>query len=207
VSGNSHPGFAAWYPLDLHHYNGELLTTRLFPLNSSTLLNFQIMAFNCGTVSLEYASDGTSAWLNIDGSGQFVSKTEYGDYTNGYALFDQQKQLLTLGEHQYNCSPNNAAASFAKKRFTGAQFTAISRSDGWAITVYDNALQLVNRRGLKTQLKKLSTSTALNDSWQLETTDASISMKANSNTCPDGTTGFELAIDGHTYQACGNKLR
>lgn len=206
VTGNSHPGFSAWYPLDLEHYNGELLSTRLFPLNSSTLVNYQINAWQCGTMALETAQDSTSLWLNANGAGYFLNAAEHG-FANRYASFNPATKTLQLGSTRYNCEPNNSAGSMAKRRFAGAKFYAISRVNGWAITVYNRYLELVSRRGMQTELSALPRDNQLNGWWQLSSADGSITLARTDTDCGAAMHSINVSLNAQQYSACGQKLR
>ena len=207
VTGASHPGFTAWYPLDLNHYKGELLSTRLFPLNSSTLVNYQVSAMQCGPIKTEVANDNSTMWINANGSGYFLTKAEDENYTSPYAKMNRNTNTLSLGEHSYTCETNNKASSLAKKRFSGALFHSISRKDGWAITVYNRTLRLVSRRGLKTELKALPNDIRLNDQWSLRSSDATVTVARNNMPCENNMQAIDVTIDDHNYTACGQKLR
>ncbi len=207
VTGTSRPRFTAWYPLDLSHYKGNKLSTRLFPSDSSTLVNFQILALDCTDFIAELATDQESLWLNANGAGYFLQKNNGQTFTNDYATVDLSTLNISLGETQFTCSHKPSQSIEAKTRFSGAVFKAVDRKSGWAVTIFDNHIKLVTNRGLKTELIGLTTSANLNANWQIDTENGYSIHRIQDIECKTKEQGISLLYNGIKLEACGKTLR
>lgn len=206
-TGNSRPSFSAWYPLDLEHYDGIPLVARLFPADSTVLINYQIMAYSCDALALEIATDGDNLWLNANGAGYFLKQTTTGVFSGNYAEFNLDTGALTLGTQQYQCQRDGSKDRIAKLRFGGAKLRGINREAGWTISIYDNHINYVTERGFKSAILALQSTMPLNDNWAITTTNNLRIERAPFGQCEQGLQAIAIIDENDISHACAEKLR